>query len=713
MARTPSVQVENNLTKGLISQATGMNFPENACTETDNCIFHPWGLVERRLGLDFEAGGTGVDLLSKTQAVTGYFWRDVAGDGNINFYVVQSGRFLNFFRVDPTATTISTGYAGLSVDLQPFQTTGAIDFTTIECQFAAGNGYLFVVNPILNPIAIFYNPMNGTLNPTATTIMIRDFDGTPEAGVSVTARPSVTNDSHTYNLLNQGWTTGSAGDDVSTNRVGTFLSQLSAYPSNADVWWLFNDSTDVFHPGVTNANVSPGNTQAPRGHFILEAFNQNRSAAYGSPINIPTFTSNFLRPSTVAFFAGRVFYTGVQWSGFNQNIYFTQIINTVGAGVPEYSISGVTYNKFGACYQQNDPTSKDAFDLLPDDGGIIRIPDCGSIYKLFAIQNSLVVFASNGIWTITGNSGIGFTANDYSVHKLSSIRCTSATSFIDVQGNPFWWTHDSIYTLKVDTTANVSSGGLSVENLSNTTIADFFSSIPSLSKTFARGCYNPLDFKIRWLFNSTTPFSISQEFQYDSVLCLDTLSGAFYNWSIPIDKVQIRSIFTTVTNNSNVDSYRVKYLVSQPNGGSTSETFHFADEINEDYVDWFSNDNVGESFDSSFTCGFRLHGTKGLTKFQNNYLTVYFQNDDPSLEPQDVASSCYIRGIWDYAQNTSTNRWTGEQLCRVVNNSFSTAVRKIKIRGNGRVLQLKFRSDGALPMAIAGWAVQESANTIP
>jgi len=51
----------------------------------------------------------------------------------------------------------------------------------------------------------------------------------------------------------------------------------------------------------------------------------------------------------------------------------------------------------GNCYQVNDPTSDQLFDLLPTDGGVIVIQGCGSIYKLFPLQNALLVFAANGV----------------------------------------------------------------------------------------------------------------------------------------------------------------------------------------------------------------------------------------------------------------------------------------------------------------------------
>ena len=52
MAQQTSTAVENNFTKGFITESTGLNFPENAATDTDNCEYTIVGDVNRRLGID-------------------------------------------------------------------------------------------------------------------------------------------------------------------------------------------------------------------------------------------------------------------------------------------------------------------------------------------------------------------------------------------------------------------------------------------------------------------------------------------------------------------------------------------------------------------------------------------------------------------------------------------------------------------------------------
>jgi len=55
-------------------------------------------------------------------------------------------------------------------------------------------------------------------------------------------------------------------------------------------------------------------------------------------------TTGTARPTTCAFFSGRVFYGGIQSQGYNARIYFSQILSNI--------------SQAGKCYQSNDPSSQ-------------------------------------------------------------------------------------------------------------------------------------------------------------------------------------------------------------------------------------------------------------------------------------------------------------------------------------------------------------------
>jgi hypothetical protein len=99
LSRANNTYVQNAFNKGLITEATGLTFPENACTDTDNCVFSRLGRVTRRLGIDFEAHNTTVASIDRaSKAVTTFKWDNAGGDGNTKVLVKQVGATLYFYR---------------------------------------------------------------------------------------------------------------------------------------------------------------------------------------------------------------------------------------------------------------------------------------------------------------------------------------------------------------------------------------------------------------------------------------------------------------------------------------------------------------------------------------------------------------------------------------------------------------------------------------
>src|ERR1700761_4477387 len=89
--------VENNFTKGLITEATGLNFPENAATSTSNCVYTLIGDVIRRYGINFELNGSMLSAGRSNMAMSTYIWNNPGGDGNSKLFVKQIGSVLYFY----------------------------------------------------------------------------------------------------------------------------------------------------------------------------------------------------------------------------------------------------------------------------------------------------------------------------------------------------------------------------------------------------------------------------------------------------------------------------------------------------------------------------------------------------------------------------------------------------------------------------------------
>jgi hypothetical protein len=712
MPRQSGTAVENSFRGGLITQATGLNFPENACVDTDNCIFDFDGSVVRRPGFDFEDEYSTKTIDRNNSVVNAFVWKNVSGNGDVSLVVLQVGATLYFYEID-SEDSVSNGALATTVALT--SVSGAPTAETVECQFATGNGKLFVTHQYCEPFYVEYDDGTLTATPTDITIKIRDFEGDTLDPYGVDERPTATlaglDVSHKYNLYNQGWGNATAGSSsgLSSTNLTAWDTAFTTMPSNADVMWSFKNASDAFDT-ATVPNVPGGNSPAPKGHFILTLADQDRDTASGLTGTTASDTS-FYRPTTCAFFAGRLFFGGIPYDKYNSKIYFSQIVERD--------------EQYGYCYQKNDPTSEDSFDLLPDDGGVISIPEAGTIIKLFTVVGGLVVCAQQGVWFITGSTGLGFTANDFTVQKLSSVTSLSAKSFVDVAGNPSWWTTEGIYILTSE------EGNPAVQSLSFEKIKEYFDSIPTASKANARGTFNYISGVIQWVFRSESAESPNEDYEYDTVLNFNVATGAFYPWTIPNGTVSINGVVLldgstgtltsveviddsaneviddsgneviafTATNSAIVPTF--SYIVSYNDG---AYQFTFASARNTDYLDWFQYDDVGENFISYFISGYKLRGD-GIRKWNNNYLRLHSRNSEDT--------SYTIRGVWDYATAATTERWSDTQTVTHNIDNYGYVSKRIKIRGSGIALQFLVSSVTGMPFDIIGWSSFDSANALP
>jgi hypothetical protein len=704
MPRSVATTIENNFRGGLITEASGLNFPENSCTETTNCVFNYNGTVERRKGLDFEHGYNLKTIDRSASVVNTYLWKNVSGIGDISILVVQVGATLYFYNA--SVLVISTGASLSTVDLNTFAVAGGASPKTTECQFSSGNGLLFVTHPGCNSFYVSYDTVLEAATATQIDLTIRDTLGDTADPYAVDARPTTNVVSldvhHLYNLYNQGW---------SLTNLNTWDAARTDLPSNVDIMWSFKNASDVFATSTID-NVMHGNSSAPKGHFILSVYNQDRDTASGLSGTTNT-TTGHSRVSTCAFYAGRLFYSGLAATGFTSKVFFSQIIER-----PE---------QYGHCYQQNDPTAEDVFDLLPSDGGVININDSGTIFKLFAIPSGLIVFAANGIWMISGSTGLGFTASDYTVTKIASVGAISSTSFVDVGGLPAWWNADGIYTMTLSQV-----GGPQIQSMTYTTIRSMYASIPLLCKATAKGFFDSTTGVVQWLYRSTESSDPTVQYEFDSVLNFNAATSAFYQWTLPNSAVKVHGLFVvppdtstavettvidqfgqtvvdslgnTVTAFTNIIGSRVpifKYLVSYLNAGSYY--FTFADESDATYVDWLTYDGVGVAYDSSFTTGYKIHGN-AIDKFQPTFISIYSKTDEPV--------EYYFQSIWNYANAGNTGRWSSLQYVSHSDLNYDYSIRRLKVRGNGLVLQFRIKSLPGKAFKIAGWATQETGNAQP
>lgn len=664
MPRSLGTSVENNFIKGFVTEFSGLNFPENACTDALNVVFDNRGRVSRRRGFDFESGGvvsTLDDATNLVSAFTTYYWANVSGTDR-SFVVVQIGPIIHFYSVNTTTGQSSTSKSSYTLNLTSLS-TGFGEVFSQKCQFAQGNASLFVAHPSIQPIVVRFDTNTNTFSTSTIDISIRDFKFLNKE-ITNEVQPATLTDLHKYDMYNQGWS-----DDT----LATYFSGVSKYPSRAELSWYYKE---VAPGNIGKKNLYFGSSLGPRGFHILDAFDQTRSdyvPGIGTSYNL---SSNGARPSTVAFMAGRVFFSGVPSDKFSNIIYFSKILKEQEDDLIFYQIA--------------DPTAETVNELQPSDGGYIIIPEAGNITKLVAIQGAMMVFATNGTWIITGSEGLGFTANDYTVQRASYLPFDSSDSVVIVEGVPIWWTSEGIYTAKISATgANVE-----IISISSPTIQTYYDSIPKVNKQAAIGCYNSLTKEVIWLYSTDA----DSPNKYTNILVFRANTQAFYKFKISEDSlVYFRSLVSIQEGDDVHDWSNVKFASVWG-----LNQFTFSEMRSTAFKDFPSYGSTNWFYDSFFVTGYKARG-EGQKKFQSEYVSI--------VSEASQLSSYFVKALWDYHYDLEqVTKRTIPQQVYIHKTNVSNVTRRLRVRGNGKILQMKFYSDTDKPFTCIGWATTESVN---
>lgn len=584
--------------------------------------------------------------------------------------------------------------------------------------------------------------------------MAIDFSPSTFTATSIDARPTTLTAVHNYNLRNQGWPSifpcifKFDTDDGAIDRdpVLHTKNHVGVYPSNSDVIYsakvtqaLKPDGIGAYSPWqLLKQNF--GNTPAAKGHYILPAFNRDRQLVSGiQGIYNEARDKETDRPISVAFYAGRVWYLMP-----NGKIYYSQVLTE--------------FSNVNKCYQDADPTAEDINELVATDGGELDITGISRGIKLVQVDYQLIVFAENGIWSITGDSdGKSFTATAQTIRKITEVGTVGPETMVLAEGNVFFWSEGGIYTLQSDEV----TGQLAAVNLAEDTILTLYFSIPVVAKKFARGFYDEASKKITWLYNDTPEYDgINFKYKYNRQLVLDLTLKAFYTYSIDLEdgfpfvigivKKQsgTRNTFlqnitdndgTPITDNddavltSSVEitsrgDQRIKFVCFRKFGPEYK--YAFAEMRYDTMYDWQSVDGVGLDYFSYVDTGSNIIEDL-LSEKEANIVHFFFKRteeefiEDNGAIVLDKPSSCWFRLKWDWSNSNTSGRWTSlEQIYRFRREYFPLPVGPSQftygqdvietieqVRGKGRSLTLHFESESGKDFHLLGWAMPATLTT--
>jgi len=280
--------------QGLNTEANLLHFPQEYTPGVINMeVDYSPMVVRPRKGVSV----TDTPVLAETRAtgdhdigITSFLWEAVAGDSDLNFVVVQVGRYIYFLDdSDLTDADAATESKRLDVnDMLSGTTEGTLALAEpSRLEFANVKGSLLICSPQIDPTVIQY--ISGAFEATALNLQVRDLLGI-EDGLKVDERPTTLSDDHHYNLLNQGWRKQrrvASGSATESDPITTFYNAFTPklYPSNADVVYLgmIEDAGDLIFDPEWLRDQTFGATPAARGHFIMDVFNIDREDGLAHP----------------------------------------------------------------------------------------------------------------------------------------------------------------------------------------------------------------------------------------------------------------------------------------------------------------------------------------------------------------------------------------------------------------------------------------------
>ena len=743
-------KVYRSFTKGLITEASPLTFPENASIDERNFVLNRNGSRSRRLGLDYEGGYTLTSTGFSSAAIqTGkqsfHKWDMPGGDTTVAIGVVRILDKLWFIDLLTNAPSSNLLNGGSSITLSGLS-DGEIETATIN------NKLIIVSEDLTYPVLLAYNSTTDTVSQSNITVEVRDIWGVDD-GLLVNQRPSTLSNTHKYNLRNQGWSP-TIQTSTGADAIDRTFTQLTVYPANSDTWVtgkITNPSSADFekYDGDTLEKNSTSNYQVAKGSYVLDAFNRGSERAANSGLTgLPLDKENGAF-STVASYAGRIFYSGV-----NSNITSADSRSPNYSGYVFFTTVVTADDKLGVCYQEADPTDANINDLVTTDGGTIQIPEATQIVKIVSSQASLLVFADNGVWEVYGDTG-GFIATSFQTSKVSTNGVKNAKSIVNVNGNFVYWSKAGIYLL----TPDAASGRFTAKSISLTTIQSLFLDIPTVGKNYCKGFYDEKENRVRWLYNDTDNYTTSNYInKYNKELVLDLTLEAFYlnefaslasNSPYIADYIEIPGYSVSATD-SNVlkgtDEVIItagdKVIITQDVVASRSTQFSFltmrgtsftvSKFINKSFTEWeLAGSGTGVSYSSYLVTGYELFGDIMRNK-QIPYVFFYFNRtedgftDDGTMLQIDNPSSCLVQAQWNWANSANSGKWGNQfQAYRLLRNYIPSGpadtfdygdaviVTKNKLRGSGKTISLKIQSEVGKDMQILGWGVTATATSKP
>jgi len=703
--------------KGLITEAGELAFPEGASIDELNMSLLRDGSRRRRLGISFESGYTEGAAITAGQLTASYVWEAPDGVSNLRLLVVQKGNSLLIYTASGSGS-VSPNYLTV-YDMTARERAGG-DAGLTAVSFTGINGELIIASSEINTFKLTYDSATGNFSTSEIAFRVRDFEWLSDRTVFDVEFASPVSVDRRYDTLNTGWRY-----EKGAAALATFVAANSgAYPPLTHPWYAGKNSSGDFSNSEWQ-KVYQGSSILGNGSFIFDLYSKNRASVSG--IAGTTTTTESTRFTTVASYASRVWYGGMTSSDNTSNIFFSQLLDENG--------------KLGECLQQNDPTSETLSDLLDTDGGVINIPEMHGCKYLHTTGSSLLIFAANGVWQVRGLDDV-FTPVGYSVNKITDVGLDYVTSFVSAEGRPYWWSDDGIYTI----TTSAEGRSLTAINISLSTVQSFWEAITSDKKDQVSTVYDSRNNRVLWMYPDNDE---NIDYKCNNILLFDEGLQAFYPWKITdtagagpyitggfyIKGIGGSTVETSVVSGAGdlvIDAALDQVVVSRVGASfssaaikfvtvTASRKITFSEFTGTDFLDWGSMD-----FTSFAKGGYNFLGDLTLKK-NVMYLTTYMKVTESTVTGNDTdgytyarPSSCLAAIFWDFDTAQPVHQQAYRLKSLPIPETAGTfaypktvTTSRLRIRGRGRVLYLKFESVEGYDMHLLGYDLIAARNSTP
>jgi hypothetical protein len=399
----------------------------------------------------------------------------------------------------------------------------------------------------------------------------------------------------------------------------------------------------------------------------------------------PSITTR--RPACLSWYAGRLFYAGVDDSRWSDTVFFSRVVEQK--------------DDIGYCFQRNDPTHPEQNALYPADGGTIQIPNVGNIKALHSMDASLLVFSDQGVWEISGANY--FAADDIIVRQIDNSDVIVPKGITSIDEGLVYLSSRGVHLLARD-----QYGRIVTQNISETTIQSLWDQLSDAEKKAAFLAYNENRNQVYLCHSYNDPSG--DPTIINRILILDMRIGAWYKWDIGASALaSIRLVHPIKEATSTNERNKMKYFVLS----SAFSVLTVADQSQESFLDFnleeampyleTGYDNLGD-FSTQRTA-------PTIHVYSFNTVTGYGV-DGPIND-----SSILLQSKWSFSNKEDSNKWSAKKQVHrrrevelpasaTDTPPFELVHTKNRQRGRGDALQLRFEGESGKDFHLAGWAIE-------